>query len=376
MSKPNDLWIPVFASLDENAKTKKLAHRLRLPAVWIAGQLVALWKWTVVHRPSGIFERSEAHLIWDAMGFGRVVEWVSTILGFVNRVADIKKRWPTVGPAIPDADRLVDILLDERWLDVMKGGKDGTRVSIHEWPVYVGLLNSVKKAREAAGANDPPPPGQKGTPIDERSTTDAGIDVPPIDPPSPLTVDSRPKTVDRGDPETAPPAPPSASHRKTSTEKIPPPIYPRTSSAVETIVAQLRIAKVKGAPAQLEAHVSAWLERFSLTQIVNQLGAYKINGLDILTISDTAFPDPKKAPRTVGQSTAYHQAPTQAERAEIDKNLGKLDPDATKRILSAINDATPAAAAHALEMSGSGMPPEVRAAYERRAKGETVVVPT
>lgn len=153
------LWLPVFEDLLDNAKTWKLAAFIKDDEVRAAGHLVSLWLWALRKRPSGIFEPDEGIVIAKAMRYKGDAEAMAG-------------RWPTDGLPIGG------VMAEIGWLDRIRGGKAGTRLELHDWPVYVGLLRSVAKAREGAKA-------------DRRPT-----DTPPIDPPPPQTIDRRPGTVD------------------------------------------------------------------------------------------------------------------------------------------------------------------------------------
>ena len=143
------LWVPLFEDLLDNAKTWKLAAFIKADEIRAAGHLVALWLWAIRKRPSGIFEPDEGMIISKAM------------------------RWAG------DAEAMAVSMRDIGWLDVVKGGKTGSRLELHDWPSYVGLLRSVQAARKQADA--PPMP--------ERSAETGGH--------SPPTVDRRQETVDR-----------------------------------------------------------------------------------------------------------------------------------------------------------------------------------
>jgi len=147
------LWVPIFEDLLDNAKTWKLAAFMSVDEVYAAGRLLALWLWSIRKRPSGIYEPDEGVVIAKAM------------------------RWQT------DVQTIMITMRDIGWLDVLKGGKSGTRLQLHDWPKYVGLLHSVQAAIKKA----------MGVPMAERSHSDQ----PNCDPTPPLTVDRGPGTVDR-----------------------------------------------------------------------------------------------------------------------------------------------------------------------------------
>jgi len=151
------LWVPIFEDLFDNPKTIRLAARTKLDIVTIAGHLVALWVWSVRHRPSGIYEPDEGCVIAIAM------------------------RWPT--DRATDGEAMVGAMRDEGWLDTIKGGKSGTRIELHDWPKYAGLLKSVMRARQEAMTTPiVVPMGDRS----EKSSQKPAV-----------TVDRRPGTVDR-----------------------------------------------------------------------------------------------------------------------------------------------------------------------------------
>lgn len=175
------LWLPVFEDLLDNAKTWKLAAFIKDDEVRAAGHLVSLWLWSLRKRPSGIFEPDESLVIVKAMRYNGDAEAMAG-------------RWPTDGGT--DGRPIGGAMAEIGWLDRIRGGKAGTRLELHDWPVYVGLLRSVMDARKKADAppkadrsdksEDHPPATGTGT-VDHRQ--------------GPLTKTERGDGADENEPE-------------------------------------------------------------------------------------------------------------------------------------------------------------------------------